>query len=177
MVYVDGKGKMSASEEIAPIVLEGNQWVARSIREWGKVWLHCREIPRSQQGANTKTPSLLADEVFRAMCKKYLTSVKKGEVTVNDFLHHVNNVLLPEYDGTGRTIRRWATACQWLRILGWSRHNSKRGVYVDGHERPDVVEYRKKYLEQMQVYEKKMGTNVWRNCPQISNAGTACIFL
>jgi len=32
----------------------------------------------------------------------------------------------------------------------------KKGIYVDGHERADVVEYRKTFLSQISEYEKLM---------------------
>jgi len=35
------------------------------------------------------------------------------------------------------------TACRWLGRMGWVYGRNKKG-YCDGHERPDVVEYREK---------------------------------
>jgi hypothetical protein len=49
------------------------------------------------------------------------------------------------------------TALQWLIRLGWQNTRLKKGVYMDGHERPDVVEYRKEtLLPTMALYEKRM---------------------
>jgi hypothetical protein len=42
-----------------------------------------------------------------------------------------------------------STACRWLHNLGFEVIRKKKGTYVDGHERNDVVEYRKKYLRKM----------------------------
>jgi len=86
MVYVELEGKVSTSEKIANVQFEGKKWAARNIREWARMWLQCRAIPRSQQGANTKTRSLLDEEVFRSMCMKYLTSVKKTTGIPSDML-------------------------------------------------------------------------------------------
>jgi hypothetical protein len=33
--------------------------------------------------------------------------------------------------------------------MGFEFKQFKKGVYVDGHERPDVIAYRSKFLEQM----------------------------
>jgi hypothetical protein len=33
--------------------------------------------------------------------------------------------------------------------MGFEFKRFTKGVYVDGHERPDVIEYRLKFLEQM----------------------------
>lgn len=37
----------------------------------------------------------------------------------------------------------------WLNKMGFEFKQFKKGVYVDGHERPDVIAYRSKFLEQM----------------------------
>jgi len=36
-----------------------------------------------------------------------------------------------------------------LKRLGLVYSKYKKGLYIDGHERPDVVEYRKIFLEEM----------------------------
>jgi len=40
-----------------------------------------------------------------------------------------------------------STAKIWLKKMGFVYSKFAKGVYVDGHEREDVVEYRKKFLE------------------------------
>ncbi len=39
------------------------------------------------------------------------------------------------------------TALRWLDRLGWSYGNLRNGMYLDGHKRPDVVEYRQSFVE------------------------------
>ncbi|GAA5917195.1 hypothetical protein JCM5296_006964, partial [Sporobolomyces johnsonii] len=47
----------------------------------------------------------------------------------------------------------------WLRKLGYRRHKIQKGLYVDGHERADVLEYRNDvFLPQMAQFEKFMRT-------------------
>jgi hypothetical protein len=36
---------------------------------------------------------------------------------------------------------------RWLHKLGYGVTEVRKGVYVDGHKRPDVVEYHQKFLE------------------------------
>jgi len=48
------------------------------------------------------------------------------------------------------------TAWHWLYKLGWWRTRLKKGVYMDGHERDDVKEYRKVFLCDMAKFEKRM---------------------
>jgi hypothetical protein len=48
-------------------------------------------------------------------------------------------------------------AWQWLLLLGWRRMRVKKGVYMDGHERLDVVKYRNNvFLLLMVLYEMCM---------------------
>jgi hypothetical protein len=49
------------------------------------------------------------------------------------------------------------TARRWLIQLGWSRTILRKGVYMDGHERDDVVKYRNDvFLPKMQEFERRM---------------------
>ena len=42
------------------------------------------------------------------------------------------------------------TAIKWLHHLGF-RPQSHKSIYIDGHERADVVEYRKLYLQKLEI--------------------------
>lgn len=42
------------------------------------------------------------------------------------------------------------TARNWLHRLGFEYKDLKKDVFVDGHERSDVVEDRKRFLEKME---------------------------
>lgn len=46
------------------------------------------------------------------------------------------------------------SARRWLAKLGYELKEVKKGVYVDGHEREDVVAYRKQFLEQFAANER-----------------------
>ena len=41
------------------------------------------------------------------------------------------------------------TARKWMHELGFEVVTKKKGTFVNGHERDDVVEYRKKFLRRM----------------------------
>ena len=42
--------------------------------------------------------------------------------------------------------------------MGWHYGKKKKGMYIDGHEREDVVEYCKGFVERWKGYEKRMVT-------------------
>ena len=48
------------------------------------------------------------------------------------------------------------TAQNWLHKMGWWYGKKKNGMYVDGHEQDDVVEYCKAFTVQWKGYEKQM---------------------
>ena len=45
-----------------------------------------------------------------------------------------------------------------MNILGYTFKQNRQDIYYDGHERPDVIKYRKKFLEEIFSYEKYMTT-------------------
>ncbi|RIA84841.1 hypothetical protein C1645_698280 [Glomus cerebriforme] len=47
-------------------------------------------------------------------------------------------------------------ACTWLKHFGWKFHVRKKDVYYNDHERPDVIEYRKHFLNKIFELEKRM---------------------
>lgn len=52
----------------------------------------------------------------------------------------------PTYLRSGITKR---SACQWLHKLGYSYKHVRKGIYIDGHEREDVVAYRRTFLQEI----------------------------
>ena len=80
-------------------------------------------------------------------------SFQKGapNMTAYVFCEWVNNDLLttshlpPQYP---RSISV-STAIRWLKHLGFKPRSHKKGVYIDGHEREDVVKHRETYLKSM----------------------------
>jgi hypothetical protein len=79
------------------------------------------------------------------------------KVTPLKFRTALHEVIFPSLDVAlveGKTVCE-RTTCRWLYRLGFSPHETKKGVYVDGHERADVVEYRQtKFLPLMLEYDR-----------------------
>ena len=48
------------------------------------------------------------------------------------------------------------TARAWLKHFGWEFRVGRKDVYYDGHERPDVIKYRKHFLNKIFELEKWM---------------------
>lgn len=72
---------------------------------------------------------------------------KPGELTPSGLCDHANNVVLPQYKPNTKI--SLTTSYCWLHCLGFHARKYSKGLYYDGHERPDVVEYRSRYLNVM----------------------------
>jgi hypothetical protein len=108
---------------------------------------------------------MLNDENATHMIKEAL-----GERAKNGFLSATNVmevVASPEIQaqllqtGIYQPSIRESTACCWLGKLGWQHGRHQNGMYSDSHEREDVVEYRRGFVERFALYELRFHT--WDN--------------
>ena len=110
-----------------------------------------------RRGGARKARTLLLDETMKAMARDWLSSQKTGEVTPRRFQHALNSQILPSLNITLKKPLCERTARRWLIKLGWRLTRIRKGVYLDGHERDDVVAYRnKEFLPQMKEFEERM---------------------
>jgi len=75
-------------------------------------------------------------------------------MTVFDFCKWVNETLLPMVRAHHHKIQSKVsshTACRWLHKLGFKPSSTTKAVYIDGHERDDVVKYRDLYFKRMDI--------------------------
>lgn len=133
---------------------------ARKIRTWIHTYLDNKNLPKDNYG--TSNHSLLADEDFAQTMQLYLLERSKGGyITAKDVVDFVATEEMQEKikskgDGTKTTIS-FRTAHRWLNVLNWRYGKKKRGMYIDGHEREDVVEYRRAFVERWRKeYEPRM---------------------
>jgi len=97
---------------------------------------------------------LLDNEAVIHKVRTYLAAKNLGAITPRELCQHVNQVILPalEFSGKNGSINE-RTAVNWLKKLGYKCMEVSKGIYYDGHERPDVVEARKKFLNDILKYE------------------------
>ena len=98
--------------------------------------------------------TLLDNEaVLHGVCQ-YLAAQNLSSITPYLLCRHVNKVIIPALELTEKetTISKW-TAVNWLKKLGYSCKDVKKGVYFDGHECPDVIKAQKKFLAEIAKYE------------------------
>ena len=84
---------------------------------------------------------MLKDEQVQVAMRAHLSSMPMGKVTPKEFHCALNEWILPSLRFALKDGLSERTAQRWLVSLGWWHTRVKKGVYMDGHERPDVVEY------------------------------------
>ena len=112
-------------------------------------------LPESQQGRYQRSGVLWNNEEFNQKATDYVrqNAAVKGRpnLTSIDFCRWVNDFLLPNTTlepGYPRKISI-ETARLWLHHLGFEVLTARKGIFIDGHERPDVVDARKVFLRKL----------------------------
>ena len=130
---------------------------ARNLRIWIRRFLNSGKLPLHRYG--TYHSSILEDEDFAQDIQNHLMKIsKKGYIRAQDIVDYVATPEVQERLGTkarGISVR---TARRWLAKLNWRYTRTSKGMYVDGHERNDVVEYRKAFVGRWKEYEKRFVT-------------------
>lgn len=101
--------------------------------------------------------TLLDNESLLLAVRRYFALQGIGEITPLRLQQHVNKIIIPTLfpgppDNTPQTISV-RTAQSWMRKLGYVRTQAKKGIYIDGHDRPDVIEARKEFLDRVKELE------------------------
>ena len=107
-------------------------------------------LPPSGDFARRGHHTLLDNETILHDVHAYLAAQALGTITPLKFRQHVNDVILPALGIDTTVTISEPTARRWLRFkLGYQCKEAKKGLYVDGHERPDVIKERKEFLDQI----------------------------
>ncbi|CAG8466374.1 16873_t:CDS:2 [Dentiscutata erythropus] len=146
--------KMEASKIIADAA--GKEvYHARCIRSWAHEYVMAHQIPYSCRGHHTKTWSFLWDEDILLQIKSYVQE-NKWNITPYMIMSQINEVLLPGLGFAPPPTISLNTAKNYLKELGYVYERVKKGVYIDGHEREDVVAYREIFLQRISELEYRM---------------------
>jgi transposase len=128
----------------------------KTVRTWRNA--NRGEFSESYKGKHARA-FVLDDEECKSKAllwlRQHAYSKVQPAMTSARFAHWVNEELLPNSHlnpGFPRSVTP-RTASKWLHALGFSPTPYRKGVYVDGHEREDVVEYREMYLRKMEILE------------------------
>ncbi len=110
------------------------------------------DLLSSERGRSCGNPgSIVHDEEFRLCAREFVheNAYKRGQpnMTLNDFRNWVE---------TSYNVHiSIETARAWLISLGFDKKSHHKSVYFDGHERDDVIEYRKEFIDRMFDLDRK----------------------
>lgn len=150
-----GKPKMEASIEVARDFWDKGDYQSRCIREWADEFLFVGELCKHMQGAHKKGESLLDDEDFSLKCQKWLRENKAEKRSPNLLQKYIQENLFPKMNMSGCTIA--VETCRiYMHNWGYSYDTHTKGIYIDGHEREDVIAYRQQFITRFEEYQKRM---------------------
>lgn len=133
----------NASIEIARQWHEGEGvHFAKQVRKLARHYQIFEQLPKERRGGLRVSSSLLSDERVKTAARSWLSIQPLGEITPKRFQQALNATILPLLGIQPKSHLSERTARRWLVKLGWRRVELRKGVYMDGHERADVVEYR-----------------------------------
>ncbi|KIJ28803.1 hypothetical protein M422DRAFT_269852 [Sphaerobolus stellatus SS14] len=145
---------MRASQVVASSIGKG-PYFARKIRRLYRYIEHFKTLPPINSGKHHAHPSLLNNEQMMQAVRRYLTVITDGEITPLQLMKHVNGEIIPGLGlDLGKEKISEMTARRWLIKLGYALKETRKGMYFDGHECADVVEYRAKFLALFLSYER-----------------------
>ncbi|CAG8578641.1 11272_t:CDS:2 [Scutellospora calospora] len=119
-------------------------YTAKHIRKWENHYV--------------KTGELLVDH-FSNDCQAWLHQQKPESRSPEALKIYIEGTVFPQIAENIKKNSISERTCRTYMHLWGFRYNEKRkGVYYDGHERPDVVIYRREWLNRMFTYRKYMKT-------------------
>ena len=155
---IKGSSRTQASLEIAKQWHEGRgNWFARRVRALARHYQIFEKLPVEKRGGAENSRSWLHNELVQTQTRNWLTLQKTGDVTPRKICHALNDTIFPEMNIALKNPISERTARRWLIKLGWRRTVVRKGVYMDGHEREDVVKYRNQvFLPAIAQFESRM---------------------
>ena len=149
------RGFIKASKKVAKILGKGAKWHARKIRQWIRRYIKTSDLPVINFGH--QNVSVLENEAVAGEIKLHLQS--KGKyICAEDIMTFLSDAAVREDLGIKKPISI-QTARSWLRKMGYRWRAEPKGQYFDGHERPDVVDYRQNtFIPAWKVLEPFMVT-------------------
>jgi hypothetical protein len=130
---------------------------ARLMRHWILNFLQNNELPRPKH-IGTR-PTVLEDEdIAQEIQSRLGEKMKSGLIKATDLVDIVASPHMQEqltHAGIEKPTISERTARRWLGRMGFRYGKQKNGMYIDGHERDDVVQYRNAFVQRFKQYERR----------------------
>lgn len=112
---------------------------ARRVRALAHHYQVFEQLPKEKRGGAANARSVLEDPAVKTAVRNWLTAQPARSIIPHVFQRELNMNLLPSLGLHLKNPLVERTAQRWLVKLGWRLTVLQKGVYMDGHERPDVV--------------------------------------
>ena len=148
------------ASELAATALGHGMTFAHKLRQWvieferqGMVY---KGLPLIRHG-RFDTRRLLDEDLSRKI-QEYLLQLRKTKryFKAEDVIDFVTSPEMQEAMGTTKTSISKRTAHCWLKKMDWRYGRAPNGMYINGHECSDVVEYRTWFLAEYSRLERQM---------------------
>lgn len=141
-LLLKGLDRIPASIEIARQWHEGDgTHFARCVRALARHYEAFEMLPLEKRGGKKNAKCHLNDESVQKALHDWLTALPSSGVTPLKFQRTLNETILPTLGIALKKPLCERMVRRWLIKLGWRHTLLKKGVYMDGHERPDIVQY------------------------------------
>ncbi|KAG0700911.1 hypothetical protein DFH29DRAFT_876281 [Suillus ampliporus] len=146
-----------AAEDMALFFMKGS-WLGRNLRSWARAYINDRaNFPTHKFGLNV---SCIEDEALAADIKTHLQSLGKY-IRTEDIVNYLKDPEVQKRHGFSKSISP-AMAKRWMKKLGFCWKTEGKGMYSDGHEWGDIVEYRQNiFLPAWASFQSHM--QVWKH--------------
>ena len=129
----------------------------RSIRLWALSFLQTRDLPHPKY-SRTRSTVLQDEDVSHQIQAELAEKTERGSIKASDLVDVISSPKIQDHlklVGIDRPFISERTAHRWLGTLGWRYGRQKNGMYIDGHEREDVVQYRTAFVQRFKQYERR----------------------
>ena len=132
-----------------PPFLQENPDICTNIKEYARENLDTLSIEMLSEYIHDKVlPNLIMD-----ILNETEKSVRTMMATKKDEYNNHLRLILRQY---GLTCVSPATVYRWMIRLGFRYQPTRKGYYVDGHERPATIQYRWDFCQRYLSYERRM---------------------
>ena len=132
----------------------------KTVRRWRYDWIDNKGSFSESSKGKYKRYIVIDDEEYRDKALKWIrdnaSAKRKPNMTATSFCAWLESDLHPlvrQNHPDAPAKLSVPTATLWLHKLGFNPSSTKKGIYIDRHERRDVVDYHKLYLRKLEVLE------------------------
>ena len=136
---------------------------ARNVRRWIIEFINEGELPLHSYCYNRPTV-LEHEDVAQEIQERLTERAKSGFIKADDVCDIIaSNAIQRIFArlGVKKANISLSTAKRWLAKLNWKYGKKVNGMYIDGHERDNVVAYRDAFVNRWAEYDRRF--HIWNN--------------